>query len=162
MKKLYTNLTAKKTKLAVVGLGYVGLPLAVEFGKHYPTIGFDINNSRVNELIGGHDSLICLAGTLDVGYHAADSALRIGAGLDVTAGQMLGFHLGLVQQIGADYSVAVAPGGLIALPWRSMGWGWDWRVFLILGPEFAFDRPEASASVAFFMRLRLLALHTWH
>ncbi|RUO49311.1 Vi polysaccharide biosynthesis UDP-N-acetylglucosamine C-6 dehydrogenase TviB [Pseudidiomarina donghaiensis] len=44
-----------KVKIAVIGLGYVGLPLAVEFGKKYPTIGFDINQKRVNELKGGHD-----------------------------------------------------------------------------------------------------------
>ena len=42
-------------KIAVIGLGYVGLPLAVEFAKKYPTIGFDINTSRVNELMAGHD-----------------------------------------------------------------------------------------------------------
>jgi len=42
-------------KIAVVGLGYVGLPLAVEFGKKMPVIGFDINCSRVEELKGGHD-----------------------------------------------------------------------------------------------------------
>lgn len=42
-------------KIAVIGLGYVGLPLAVEFAKKYPTIGFDINTSRVNELMTGHD-----------------------------------------------------------------------------------------------------------
>lgn len=42
-------------RIAVIGLGYVGLPLAVEFGKHYPTIGFDINQKRVTELQGGHD-----------------------------------------------------------------------------------------------------------
>ncbi|WP_257295682.1 Vi polysaccharide biosynthesis UDP-N-acetylglucosamine C-6 dehydrogenase TviB [Endozoicomonas sp. YOMI1] len=42
--------------LAVIGLGYVGLPLAVEFGKQYKTIGFDINQSRVEELLAGHDS----------------------------------------------------------------------------------------------------------
>ena len=42
-------------KIAVIGLGYVGLPLAVEFAKKYPTIGFDINSSRVNELMSGHD-----------------------------------------------------------------------------------------------------------
>jgi UDP-N-acetyl-D-galactosamine dehydrogenase len=42
-------------KIAVIGLGYVGLPLAVEFAKKYPTIGFDINSSRVNELMAGHD-----------------------------------------------------------------------------------------------------------
>jgi UDP-N-acetyl-D-galactosamine dehydrogenase len=42
-------------RIAVIGLGYVGLPLAVEFGKIYPTIGFDINANRVQELNKGHD-----------------------------------------------------------------------------------------------------------
>ena len=42
-------------KIAVVGLGYVGLPLALEFAKKYPTVGFDINRARVDELISGHD-----------------------------------------------------------------------------------------------------------
>ena len=44
--------------IAVVGLGYVGLPLAVEFGKHYPTIGFDIKAARVAELEKGTDSTL--------------------------------------------------------------------------------------------------------
>jgi len=43
------------TKIAIVGLGYVGLPLAVEFGKLFTTIGFDINKSRVRELLDGID-----------------------------------------------------------------------------------------------------------
>jgi UDP-N-acetyl-D-galactosamine dehydrogenase len=42
-------------KIAVIGLGYVGLPLAVEFGKKYPTVGFDINLQRVNDLNSGID-----------------------------------------------------------------------------------------------------------
>jgi UDP-N-acetyl-D-glucosamine/UDP-N-acetyl-D-galactosamine dehydrogenase len=42
-------------RLAIIGLGYVGLPLAVEFGKHYETIGFDVNTTRVDELRAGHD-----------------------------------------------------------------------------------------------------------
>ena len=42
-------------KIAIIGLGYVGLPLAVEFAKKYPTIGFDISTNRVNELMSGHD-----------------------------------------------------------------------------------------------------------
>jgi len=42
-------------KIAVIGLGYVGLPLAVEFAKQYPTVGFDINGPRVEELMNGHD-----------------------------------------------------------------------------------------------------------
>ena len=37
-------------KIAIIGLGYVGLPLAVEFGKKVSTIGFDINTSRVSDL----------------------------------------------------------------------------------------------------------------
>ena len=40
----------KKIKITVVGLGYVGLPLALEFGKKYSTIGFDIDKSRIEEL----------------------------------------------------------------------------------------------------------------
>lgn len=45
-------------KLAVVGLGYVGLPLAVEFGKSRPVVGFDINASRIEALQAGHDSTL--------------------------------------------------------------------------------------------------------
>jgi UDP-N-acetyl-D-glucosamine/UDP-N-acetyl-D-galactosamine dehydrogenase len=45
-----------QTRIAIIGLGYVGLPLAVEFGKHYPTIGFDLKAARVAELRAGHDS----------------------------------------------------------------------------------------------------------
>ncbi|MCD4772420.1 MAG: nucleotide sugar dehydrogenase [Bacteroidales bacterium] len=41
--------------IAVIGLGYVGLPLAVEFAKKFPVIGFDINQKRVDELNAGHD-----------------------------------------------------------------------------------------------------------
>lgn len=45
-------------KIAVIGLGYVGLPLAVEFGKKFKTIGFDINENRINELNKGIDSTL--------------------------------------------------------------------------------------------------------
>jgi len=45
----------KNTKIAVIGLGYVGLPLAVEFGKFFETIGFDIDKSRVKQLEDGKD-----------------------------------------------------------------------------------------------------------
>ena len=47
-----------KLNIGIIGLGYVGLPLAVEFGKRYPTVGFDIKSSRVAELKGGHDSTL--------------------------------------------------------------------------------------------------------
>ena len=42
-------------RIAIIGLGYVGLPLAVEFGKHFQTVGYDINVARVAELQAGHD-----------------------------------------------------------------------------------------------------------
>ena len=45
----------KNTKIAIIGLGYVGLPLAVEFAKKYQVIGFDINKNRIDELISGKD-----------------------------------------------------------------------------------------------------------
>lgn len=43
------------SQIAIIGLGYVGLPLAVEFGKHYATLGFDINKARIAELNSGED-----------------------------------------------------------------------------------------------------------
>lgn len=65
--------------LAIIGLGYVGLPLAVEFGKHRPVIGFDIHQGRISELLSGHDhTLECspeqLAGAVHLRYsaHAQD------------------------------------------------------------------------------------------
>ncbi|MFN5881642.1 MAG: nucleotide sugar dehydrogenase, partial [Burkholderiales bacterium] len=47
-----------QTRIAIIGLGYVGLPLAVEFGKHRPVLGFDINTARIQELSGGQDSTL--------------------------------------------------------------------------------------------------------
>lgn len=44
-----------QVRVAIIGLGYVGLPLAVEFGKKFPTLGFDINQSRIDELRSGTD-----------------------------------------------------------------------------------------------------------
>ncbi|MEI7437278.1 MAG: Vi polysaccharide biosynthesis UDP-N-acetylglucosamine C-6 dehydrogenase TviB, partial [bacterium] len=41
--------------IAIIGLGYVGLPLAIEFGKINNVVGFDINTSRLDELRAGHD-----------------------------------------------------------------------------------------------------------
>ncbi len=46
----------KDKKIAIIGLGYVGLPLAIEFGKKYLVVGFDINEARVKELSKGIDS----------------------------------------------------------------------------------------------------------
>ncbi len=66
------------TTIALIGLGYVGLPLAVEFGKHRPVIGFDINRARVAELQGGKDhTLECSPEQLKAAEH-----LRFSSQLD--------------------------------------------------------------------------------
>ncbi len=70
-------MNAKDTRIAVIGLGYVGLPLAVEFGKRYLTTGFDINRSRIAALISGHDS------TLEVDTAALESAAHLSYTTDV-------------------------------------------------------------------------------
>ena len=53
---IYEGLISGREKLALVGLGYVGMPIAVEFAKHIPVIGFDINEKRVNEYKNGIDA----------------------------------------------------------------------------------------------------------
>jgi UDP-N-acetyl-D-galactosamine dehydrogenase len=58
----------KNKKIAIIGLGYVGLPLAVEFGKKRPTVGFDINKERIEELKNGNDH------TLEVSSEGLKSA----------------------------------------------------------------------------------------
>ena len=65
------------TKLAVIGLGYVGLPLAVEFGKKMDVLGFDINQQRVDELKSGRD------GTLEVSESELAEASRLSYSADV-------------------------------------------------------------------------------
>jgi UDP-N-acetyl-D-galactosamine dehydrogenase len=66
------------TKLAIIGLGYVGLPLAVEFGKRYQTVGFDINKTRIEQLRAGHDSTL----EVDAEELADIHRLRFSAELD--------------------------------------------------------------------------------
>jgi UDP-N-acetyl-D-galactosamine dehydrogenase len=46
----------KNKKIGIIGLGYVGLPLAIEFAKKYSVIGYDINDNRVKELNNNEDS----------------------------------------------------------------------------------------------------------
>jgi len=52
------SFSLESSNLAVIGLGYVGLPLAVEFGKHRPVVGFDINTKRIEALQAGHDATL--------------------------------------------------------------------------------------------------------
>ncbi len=78
------KMKSENHKITVIGLGYVGLPLAVEFGKKYQVVGFDINQTRVTELNSGHDS------TLEVEdenlqqalAHATGSGLVLSTNLD--------------------------------------------------------------------------------
>ncbi|TKB44649.1 Vi polysaccharide biosynthesis UDP-N-acetylglucosamine C-6 dehydrogenase TviB [Thalassotalea mangrovi] len=65
------------TKIAVIGLGYVGLPLAVEFGKKYLTKGFDINPDRIEELKNGQDN------TLEVNPEQLKSSSRLTFSSDI-------------------------------------------------------------------------------
>jgi UDP-N-acetyl-D-galactosamine dehydrogenase len=51
-------MTLDRLRIAIIGLGYVGLPLAVEFGKHRPVIGFDINTKRIADLQSGKDTTL--------------------------------------------------------------------------------------------------------
>lgn len=68
----------ENASIAVIGLGYVGLPLAVEFGKSRGVVGFDINTARVEELTRGHDA------TLEVSDEelAASSGLRLSSSVE--------------------------------------------------------------------------------
>ena len=59
-------------KIAVIGLGYVGLPLARLFSTKYKTVGFDMNKSRVDALMAGHDA------TLEVSDELLQSAIANG------------------------------------------------------------------------------------
>lgn len=68
-----------EAKIAVIGLGYVGLPLAVEFGKSRQVIGFDINEKRIAELHAGHDV------TLEVSDEKLKSATGLSYASDVKA-----------------------------------------------------------------------------
>ena len=68
---LSANIESRKARLAIVGLGYVGLPLAVEFGKHFDVVGFDISVRRLDELRVGQDR------TLEISPEELRAATRL-------------------------------------------------------------------------------------
>jgi UDP-N-acetyl-D-glucosamine/UDP-N-acetyl-D-galactosamine dehydrogenase len=76
-KQIVLNL--RKCRIGVVGLGYVGLPLAVEFGKHFDTTGFDVKAGRIAELKAGKDS------TLEVSKAELKSAAYLKFTMDLAA-----------------------------------------------------------------------------
>ena len=53
--ELLKKIEGKQAKLGVIGLGYVGLPLAVALAKHYDVVGYDLSKNRIEELRKGHD-----------------------------------------------------------------------------------------------------------
>jgi UDP-N-acetyl-D-galactosamine dehydrogenase len=75
------------SEIAVIGLGYVGLPLAVEFGKHRAVFGFDIKASRIAELQAGKDS------TLEVGHEEFQDAKQLRFTTDPQALQFCGVFI---------------------------------------------------------------------
>lgn len=75
------NFESQSVTIGIIGLGYVGLPLAVEFAKKYPTLGFDINQKRINELAKGQDH------TLEVAAPELNAVLK--SNLNATAGLQL-------------------------------------------------------------------------
>lgn len=81
--------------IAVVGLGYVGLPLAVEFGKRYPTIGFDVKAERVAELERGYDSTL-EATAEELGSGARPSYTNDAVGLDLASEPVHGSYDAIV------------------------------------------------------------------
>ena len=68
---LIEKINSRELKLAVIGLGYVGLPLAVEFGKVFDTVGFDVKQSRLEMLRQGNDN------TLEISSEELASAVRL-------------------------------------------------------------------------------------
>ncbi|PKM19902.1 MAG: Vi polysaccharide biosynthesis protein VipA/TviB [Gammaproteobacteria bacterium HGW-Gammaproteobacteria-15] len=70
-------ISSNNIEIAIIGLGYVGLPLAVEFGKHSPTLGFDINQARINELKRGEDH------TLEVSSDELARATKLSYSADI-------------------------------------------------------------------------------
>lgn len=71
--------TLANAYIAIIGLGYVGLPLAVEYGKQRKTVGFDINQARIRELIAGNDN------TLEVSPEELASASQLSFSCDLSA-----------------------------------------------------------------------------
>jgi UDP-N-acetyl-D-galactosamine dehydrogenase len=86
-------------KIAVIGLGYVGLPLAVEFAKKYPVIGFDINAERIQELSKGHDR------TLEV----ADEDLKAVLSLEGSDAVGLEFSNDIASLEACNYYIVTVP-----------------------------------------------------
>ncbi|MGE6390347.1 NAD-dependent epimerase/dehydratase family protein [Psychrobacter pacificensis] len=87
----------KNSKIAVIGLGYVGLPLAVEFGKHHSVVGFDINTDRIAELISGTDH------TLEINNEELSQATHLSFSSEIADLQECNFFIVTVPTPIDDY-----------------------------------------------------------
>ena len=85
----------KDKKIAVIGLGYVGLPLAVAFGEKYKVIGFDINQHRVEQLNSGHDETLEIRDT------------ELNAILDINNSKKIGLHITTQKNIISDCNIYI-------------------------------------------------------
>ena len=90
-------LDIKNIKIAVIGLGYVGLPLAVEFGKHLPVVGFDTNAERISALAAGTDH------TLEVSVEELTQASHLSYSSDIQALKDCNFFIVTVPTPIDDY-----------------------------------------------------------
>ncbi|MGP5213759.1 Vi polysaccharide biosynthesis UDP-N-acetylglucosamine C-6 dehydrogenase TviB [Psychrobacter immobilis] len=90
-------LDIENIKIAVIGLGYVGLPLAVEFGKHLPVVGFDINAERISALTAGTDH------TLEVSNKELAQATHLTYSSDINELQDCNFFIVTVPTPIDDY-----------------------------------------------------------
>ena len=132
------SIASGNIRLAIVGLGYVGLPLAVEFGKRYDTIGYDINPARVEELRNNRDS------TLEMEPEELAQAVRLGYSTSVEDIRDCNVYIVTVPTaIDAvkrpDLAPLVAASGMIG---RSSNRG-TWSS---TSPRFIPDAPRKSAS----------------
>ena len=119
----------KDTRICVIGLGYVGLPLARLFSTKYPTVGFDMNPRRVEALMAGHDSTLEVADDLThelVVLHGCAAVLD-DDGLAVVAMDPrhgLGENLGLVERLVALYGITLAHVSILSGGGAGTCWGW--------------------------------------
>lgn len=101
-------------KIAIIGLGYVGLPLAVEFGKQRPVLGFDINVARIAELQSGQD------GTLEVTSDDLRNAKQLGYSSNLADLADCGIFIVTVPITPRSFWLAVVSTTTWPVMWRAM------------------------------------------
>ena len=95
----------QEVKIAVIGLGYVGLPLAVEFSKKYPVVGFDINQNRVDELNSGKDATLEVEDTLILAGNNLGSTEPTTGGFGLETKPFAGVHSNAAGGVTGAHSI---------------------------------------------------------